>query len=113
MDDKHFDFGKIINMMFPVIMAVIAFQGSTFLHNAFAGHLNEKINLLLSMSIAGLAGMVFVASTISYVVSQRKKKCECSRSTERNVVFGFAILQAVIIVSALAGYGILQKWKKV
>jgi len=73
----------------------------------------QKQLLFIGAPIMGLAGMVFAASTISYVVSQNRKKCACSRSTERNVVFGFAILQAVIIVSALVGYGILQKYKKV
>ncbi len=43
------------------LMAVIAYQGYFFLHNAFTGHLNDKINLILSMGIAGLAGMVFYA----------------------------------------------------
>jgi len=44
-----------------VILAVISFQGYTALHNVFTGHLNEKVNLILSMGIAGLAGMVFYA----------------------------------------------------
>ena len=44
-----------------VILAVISFQGYTFLHNSFSGHLNEKLNLILSMGVAGLAGMVFYA----------------------------------------------------
>ena len=44
-----------------VVLAVIAFQGYTSLHNVFTGHLNEKLNLILSMGIAGLAGMVFYA----------------------------------------------------
>jgi putative peptidoglycan lipid II flippase len=44
-----------------VILAVISFQGYTSLHNVFTGHLNEKVNLILSMGIAGLAGMVFYA----------------------------------------------------
>jgi putative peptidoglycan lipid II flippase len=44
-----------------VILAIISFQGYTFLHNSFSGHLNEKLNLILSMGVAGLAGMVFYA----------------------------------------------------
>jgi hypothetical protein len=69
--------------------------------------------LFISAPIMGLAGMVFVAATISYVISQRRKKCACSVSTDRGIIFGFAILQAVIIVSALAGYGVLKGMKKV
>lgn len=44
-----------------LLLAVIAFKGFSFLHNILTGHLNEKINLLLSMGIAGAAGMVFYA----------------------------------------------------
>jgi putative peptidoglycan lipid II flippase len=44
-----------------VILAVIAFNGYSFLHNAFYGHVAEKLNLILSMGIAGIAGMVFYA----------------------------------------------------
>jgi putative peptidoglycan lipid II flippase len=43
------------------LMAVIAFKGYSFLHNVLTGHLNEKLNLILSMGLAGLAGMVFYA----------------------------------------------------
>ena len=43
------------------IMAVIAFKGYSFLHNVLTGHLTEKLNLILSMGIAGLASMVFYA----------------------------------------------------
>jgi putative peptidoglycan lipid II flippase len=43
------------------LMSVIAFKGYSFLHNVLTGHLNEKVNLVLSMGIAGLAGMVFYA----------------------------------------------------
>lgn len=69
--------------------------------------------IFISAPIMGLAGLVFIASTISYVMDQRRKHCACSRSNERAVIFGFAILQAVIIVSGILGYGILKGWKKV
>ncbi len=44
-----------------VILAVIAFNGYSFLHNVLTGHIAEKLNLILSMGIAGLVGMVFYA----------------------------------------------------
>jgi putative peptidoglycan lipid II flippase len=43
------------------VMAVIAFKGYSFLHNVFTGHLDEKLNLLLSMGVSALAGMIFYA----------------------------------------------------
>jgi putative peptidoglycan lipid II flippase len=44
-----------------VLLAVVAFQGYAFLHNVLAGHLNEKINLVVSMGLAGGAGMTLYA----------------------------------------------------
>ncbi|MEN9653057.1 MAG: hypothetical protein RL303_777, partial [Verrucomicrobiota bacterium] len=44
-----------------VLLAVITFKGFSFLHAAFTGHLGEKTNLILSMGVAGLAGMVCYA----------------------------------------------------
>jgi len=44
-----------------VILAIISFQGYTFLHNVLTGHLHEKLNLIVSMSVAGIAGMTFYA----------------------------------------------------
>lgn len=44
-----------------VILAFIAFQGYASLHNVLSGHLNETLNLIVSMGVAGLAGMVFYA----------------------------------------------------
>lgn len=44
-----------------VMLAVISFQGFTFLRDVFSGHLNEKLNLVLSMGIAGGAGMAVYA----------------------------------------------------
>jgi putative peptidoglycan lipid II flippase len=44
-----------------VLLAVVAFQGYAFLHNILAGHVNETINLLLSMALAGGAGMALYA----------------------------------------------------
>lgn len=42
MDEKHFDFGKIINMFFPVLVAVIGWLLSQLTT------LNEKVNSLES-----------------------------------------------------------------
>ena len=42
-------------------MAVVAFQGYAFLHNVLAGHLNEKVNLVVSMALSGGAGMAVYA----------------------------------------------------
>mgnify|MGYP003343842343 CR=1 FL=1 len=42
MDDKHFDFGKVINMLFPVIVAVIGWLLSQLTK------LNEKVQNLES-----------------------------------------------------------------
>ena len=44
-----------------VLLAVVSFQGYAFLHNILAGHVNETINLLLSMALAGGAGMALYA----------------------------------------------------
>ena len=44
-----------------VLLAVVAFQGYAFLHNVLAGHLNETINLVLSMALAGGSGMALYA----------------------------------------------------
>jgi putative peptidoglycan lipid II flippase len=44
-----------------VLLGVVAFQGYAFLHNVLAGHLNEKINLVVSMGLAGGAGMAIYA----------------------------------------------------
>jgi putative peptidoglycan lipid II flippase len=44
-----------------LVLAFISFQGYTFLHNILTGHLHEKLNLIISVGIAGLAGMVFYA----------------------------------------------------
>jgi len=44
-----------------VVLAIIAFKGYSFLHIVLTGHLGEKLNLVVSMGLAGLAGMVFYA----------------------------------------------------
>lgn len=44
-----------------VLLAVVTFQGYAFLHNILAGHLNEKVNLVVSMGLAGGAGMAVYA----------------------------------------------------
>jgi peptidoglycan biosynthesis protein MviN/MurJ (putative lipid II flippase) len=44
-----------------VLLAVVSFQGYAFLHNVLAGHVNETINLVLSMALAGGAGMALYA----------------------------------------------------
>ncbi len=44
-----------------VILAVIAFKGYSFLHIVLTGHLHEKLNLIISMSVAGIVGMTFYA----------------------------------------------------
>jgi putative peptidoglycan lipid II flippase len=43
------------------ILLIISFRGYAFLHNILTGHLHEKLNLIFSMGVAGLAGMVFYA----------------------------------------------------
>jgi len=44
-----------------VVLAIIAFKGYAFLHNILNGHVSEKLNLILSMGVAGLVGMVCYA----------------------------------------------------
>jgi putative peptidoglycan lipid II flippase len=44
-----------------VVLAVVSFQGYAFLHNVLTGHVNETINLVLSMGLAGGAGMALYA----------------------------------------------------
>jgi putative peptidoglycan lipid II flippase len=43
------------------VLAIIAFKVYSFLHIVLTGHLGEKLNLIVSMGVAGLAGMVFYA----------------------------------------------------
>ncbi len=42
-------------------LGIVAFKGYSFLHNVLSGHLGEKLNLGVSMGVAGLAGMVVYA----------------------------------------------------
>jgi hypothetical protein len=44
-----------------VLLLLVTFQGYAFLHNVLVGHLNEKLNLVLSMGLAGGAGMAVYA----------------------------------------------------
>jgi putative peptidoglycan lipid II flippase len=44
-----------------LLLGCVAFQGYAFLHRVLSGHLNEKINLLLSMGLSGGAGMALYA----------------------------------------------------
>jgi putative peptidoglycan lipid II flippase len=44
-----------------LILAIIAFKGYSFLHNVLDGHLSPKLNLVVSMGIAGVMGMIFYA----------------------------------------------------
>ena len=44
-----------------VLLLLVTFQGYAFLHNVLEGHLNEKLNLVLSMALAGGAGMALYA----------------------------------------------------
>lgn len=44
-----------------LVLAFIAFQGYAALHNFLGGYLDEKPNLLVSMGVAGFAGMAFYA----------------------------------------------------
>ena len=45
----------------------------------------------------GLATLVYIGVSISYIDSQRKKHCDCSKSNERMILFGFSIFQAAVI----------------
>lgn len=44
-----------------LILAIIAFNGYSFLHNVLDGHLSPKFNLVVSMGVAGVMGMIFYA----------------------------------------------------
>lgn len=44
-----------------VALAVISFKGYSWLHTLMLGKINEKLNLVLSMGIAGVIAMVFYA----------------------------------------------------
>jgi putative peptidoglycan lipid II flippase len=44
-----------------LIMALITFQVYSLLHRLMVHHVNEKINLLVSMGVAGILGMAFYA----------------------------------------------------
>ena len=43
------------------LLAIVSFQGYALLHNILGGHVNEKINLVVSMGLAGGAGMAVYA----------------------------------------------------
>jgi len=78
--------------------ATIAFQ--------FVILAKQRQLMMIGAPFMGLATLIFIGATISYIVDQRRKKCECSRSTERLAIFIFAIIQAVIIGSGLIGLGL-------
>jgi peptidoglycan biosynthesis protein MviN/MurJ (putative lipid II flippase) len=44
-----------------LLLLMVTFQGYAFLHNILQGHLNEKLNLVLSMGLAGGIGMAVYA----------------------------------------------------
>ena len=44
-----------------VILAVISFKGYFLLHTIMIGQITEKLNLIVSMGVAGITGMVFYA----------------------------------------------------
>jgi putative peptidoglycan lipid II flippase len=44
-----------------LLLLMVTFQGYAFLHNVLQGHLNEKLNLVLSMGLAGGIGMAVYA----------------------------------------------------
>lgn len=76
--------------------------------------LAKQPQLMMGLApIMGLATLVFVGATISYIVDQRRKQCECSRSNARLVIFVFAVIQAVIIGSGLLGLGVMKGLKKI
>lgn len=45
----------------------------------------------------GLATLAYIGISISYIDSQRKKHCDCSKSNERMILFAFSIMQAAFI----------------
>jgi len=64
--------------------------------------LNKNIEIikLIALPVA-LATVVYIGTSISYINDQRKKKCECSKSNERLVLFIFSIFQAAFITWAM------------
>ena len=70
-------------------IAVIAFQ-----FVILSG--NKKLVKLVAAPV-GLATLVYIGVSISYIDSQRKKHCDCSKSNERMILFAFSIFQAAFI----------------
>lgn len=70
-------------------IAVIVFQ--------FVILANQRQLIMAGAPIIGLATLVFIGATISYIVNQRRKGCECSRSNERMAIFVFAVIQAIMV----------------
>ena len=70
-------------------MAVIAFQ-----FVLLSG--KEKLVKFVGAPV-GLATLVYIGVSISYIDSQRKKQCECSKSNERMILFAFSVVQAAFI----------------
>ena len=56
----------------------------------------EKLIKYVSAPV-GLATLVYIGVSISYIDSQRKKHCDCSKSNERMILFAFSIVQAAFI----------------
>ncbi len=90
-----------LNFMKYFAVAVIVFQ--------FVILAKQRQLMMVGAPLIGLATLVFIGATISYVIDQRRKSCACSRSTERMVIFTFAVIQAVIIGGGLLGMGYLMK----
>ena len=64
--------------------------------------LNKNIDIIKQIALpVALATAVYIGTSISYINDQRKKKCECSKSNERLVLFMFSVFQAAFITWAM------------
>jgi hypothetical protein len=61
---------------------------------------NTKIIKMVALPM-GLATLVYIGASISYITDQRKKRCECSKSQARMILFSVSIFQAAVVAWAV------------
>ena len=64
--------------------------------------LGKNVEIIKMIAVpVGLATLLYIGTSISYINDQRKKKCECSKSNERLILFVFSRFQAAFITWAM------------
>lgn len=68
--------------------------------NVFDKARNNKLGSLL-MSLYSLAGIVNIVVVIQYVNMLKSKQCDCSESVYRDMLYVFAIMDAIVLGMAV------------